>query len=396
MVTTPPSNIRRYLSELHGKVVDWEACATKALTALEANVKHGEDLLRHITRQLDMERGSETFALETKWFAISSIRHLQLDDLEYATKSAMQKPSEFIRYVHSFLQNVRFLRDDESFFLSLMRRFEEGAETYGFKIGAPDTEADPEFVAARNLATALADLSKLHEEAQKLLPEAIIKLGLWIDLSNSLSPHKWRPPYQATETLWHASLYAKAITETGFQTQRPDDRKGLGAFGTLNTISMTAEADLAADAANMFHTAWHVAHGQISAQDILTTMQEEGVDKEYDFRTHFGSKDVSALEGPEDAMKLLRLYLYTSERQSNPVFVNPDELLIALQAVELDQIGVVACDVHLDEATEFFHGEAEFRVTAQQVSAVRPGDVEIRGLPFAADLLSDSRRTFTI
>jgi hypothetical protein len=390
MIATPPSNIRKYLNTLFEKVTDWEGRAAKVLAVVEANAKEGEDLLRYITRQLDPDHGSETFALETKWFPTYSIRHLQLDDLKFATEAAVKKPGDFTRYVHTFLKNVTFLRNDETLFLSLMRRFDEGAEKYGFQIGDAANEFDPEFVAARSLAIALADLAELHDEANALLPEATTRLGLWIDLSNSLSPHKWQPTFQPIETLWHATLYAKDISATGFLSERPKERKGLGAFGFLNTISMTAEADLATDAANMFHTAWHVAHGNISAQDILTAMQEEGVDKEFDFRSHFGSKAVGELDGPEDAMKLLRLYLYVSQRQSNPVFVNPEELLTALQAIELDQIGVLACDVKLTETTEYLQGEAEFRLMPDQVRSVKLADFKIQGLPFTAELQMDT------
>ncbi len=386
MIKTPPSNIRRYMSNLHETLGRWEKTAQSALSVFERNAAAGEDLLRHITRQLDHEHGTETYALETKWFANYSIRHLQIEDLKFATESATKKPADFTRYVHSFVQNVRFLRDDERLFLSLMRRFDEGASEYGFVQGDPANDADPEFVAARNLARALASLADLHDEAQAVLTEVTVRIGHWIDLSNSLSPHKWKPPFEPVETLWHASLYAKDICENGFQLERPRNRKGLGAFGVLNTISMTSEPDLALDAANMFHTAWHVAHGHISAQDILEAMREEGIGNTFDFRTHFGPQDVATLSDPADAMKMLRLYLYASDRQANPVFVNPDELLEALLTIDIDQIGLIGCEVTLNEATEYLHGEAEFRVTPDQVLQVRRAEIEVTGLPFAVDL----------
>jgi len=396
MIKTPPSNIRRYMSTLHGKLTEWESIAANALDTLERNVPAGEDLLRHITRQLDREHGSETYALETTWFATSSIRHLQIEDLKFATGSAATKPADFARYVHSFAQNVRHLRHEEHFFLSLMRRFDEGAAEYGFAIGDPNNEADPEFVAARNLASALAKLADLHDEARSILPEITTRIGHWIDLNNSLAPHNWKPPFEPVETLWHATLYAKDICKVGFSPERPLERKGLGAFGTLNTISMTSETEVALDAANMFHTAWHVAHGNISARDILDVMREEGIDTTYDFRNYFGNQDIETLSDPMDAMKMLRLYLYASERQSNPVFVNPDELLDALLAVDIDQIGLVACDVSLDDTTEYLHGEAEFRVTPSQVISIKRGEIEITGLPFATALIENISSAFTI
>lgn len=384
------------MSTLHGKLVEWEKVAVAALDALEKNAATGEDLLRYITRQLDPDNGSESYALETKWFATYSIRHLQIEDLKFATESAAKKPGDFARYVHSFAQNVRHLRDEEQFFLSLMARFDEGAAQYGFVTGDPANEEDPEFVAARNLAKALSDLAKLHEEARLVLPEITTRIGHWIDLSNSLSPHKWKPPFEPVETLWHATLYATDICKYGFSSERPIDRKGLGAFGTLNTISMTAEVDLALDAANMFHTAWHIAHGNITARDILDAMREEGIDTTYDFRSHFGSQDIETLSDPADAMKMLRLYLYASERQSNPVFVNPDELLDALLSIDIDQIGLVACDVGLYDTTEYLHGEAEFRVTPSQVISVKRGEMEITGLPFATTLIENIPSALTM
>lgn len=396
MIQTPPSNIRRYMSTLHGKLAEWERAAVAALDVLEKNAATGEDLLRYITRQLDPDNGSESYALETKWFATYSIRHLQIEDLKFATEAATKKPGDFARYVHSFAQNVRHLRDEEQFFLSLMARFDEGAAQYGFITGDPANEHDPEFVAARNLAKALSDLAKLHEEARLVLPEITTRIGHWIDLSNSLSPHKWKPPFEPVETLWHATLYATDICKDGFSSERPTDRKGLGAFGTLNTISMTAEVDLALDAANMFHTAWHIAHGNITARDILNAMREEGIDATYDFRSHFGNQDIETLSDPADAMKMLRLYLYASDRQSNPVFVNPDELLDALLATDIDQIGLVACDVGLDDATEYLYGEAEFRVTPSQVISVKRGEMEITGLPFATALIENLPSALTM
>jgi hypothetical protein len=384
------------MSTLHEKLTRWEDMAVAALGALERNAVAGEDLLRHITRQLDREHGTETYALETKWFATYSIRHLQIEDLKFATGSAAKKPADFARYVHSFAQNVKYLRDDEQLFLSLMRRFDEGAAEYGFVIGDHANEADPEFVAARNLATALSTLADLHDEARAALPEVTTRIGHWIDLSNSLSPHKWKPPYEPVETLWHATLYATDICKDGFTKERPHERKGLGAFGLLNTISMTAEPDLALDAANMFHTAWHVAHGHITAQDIVEAMREEGVESTFDFRPHFGHQDIASLSEPVDAMKMLRLYLYASDRQSNPVFVNPDELLEALLTIELDQIGLVGCDVALNDTTEYLHGEAEYRVIPDQVLQVRRAEIEVTGLPFAVDLIENAPQGMTM
>jgi hypothetical protein len=56
--------------------------------------------------------------------------------------------------------------------------------------------------------------------------------------------------------------------------------------------------------------------------------------------------------------------------------------------VDLEDIGIIECRATVDADTEYFSGEAEFRVREGQIREIKPSHEEIRGLAFAQEKLT--------
>jgi hypothetical protein len=385
MLITPPTDLGSYLREKLAEIERLAAIAEACRPVVEANAGRGGRMLRHWLSGVDRESDYDHYADNAEWFARTAINRLELEHVAYSIRSALQYGREFLGYVVSACERERPLDEVETRFLRSLPNAPEGARLYGYEDGDAANLEDEEYVAASALAANLSALSEVHLSAPALLDEIGARVGATIRVVNMLDGHKWRPEYGEVETVWHASLYAARIGAEGFSATRPAERKGLGSYGALPTISTTCERRIAEDAARCFSDAWDIAHGVTSPGDILGWIAEEGL--KIDLRPHFGDVCPETLSTPLDGIKLYRLYLYFTKTRGNPVVANPEELLEAALSVERHEIGVVACEVALDDACEFLVGEAEFRVTPRHVRAVT---VEWSAEPNAAVVLPSS------
>lgn len=379
MIIVPPTNLGKFLRELQKTTGEIAEQIATARDLIEQN-QGGERLLQQLTRYMEGGTDLSGYAFDTRWFVNIAVRRLQLGEIEQSIKDTFEFGVNFVTYVQNWTGYAEDINVEEQKFLSVMNTFDAAAEQYGFTPDDPANEQDDEYVAARHLASALSLLGDAFTTARNNFPKAHKTLASWSSLRNSLDPHKWRPKHREVETLWHASLFAQSLGEIGFSSERPTERKGLGAFGTLNTISVTAEKDVALEAAQTFLTVWDIAHRVVTASDILQTMSAEGLSDHYDFRPHFGDKEVSTLTEPLDVLNLFRLYLYATKEHSNPVFVNLEDLITAAAMVKREDIGVVECVTRLSDDVEFFHGEAEFRVLPDHIASVKRCDDTITGI----------------
>ncbi len=186
------------------------------------------------------------------------------------------------------------------------------------------------------------------------------------------SEKPYRPDHDEVETLYHATAFATEILENGFDAEKPLDRSGLGNLGTQKTISFTHSYKIAQDIMRAFRELWMIVHGKLTAKDIVSWIEKEGIDKrevasladlkmDHDLRT---VKDTLTL------MKMYRGYIAYSKIRTDPVFGDFQKVYDILKDREYNDIGILKCEVEIGDS-EYLKAEAEFRVNPEQVKSIK-------------------------
>lgn len=365
----------------------------KACGIIVANEREGIDLLERFLRYGSGEshaylddlvrlaradwNGDPRFE---KTFPISQLKR----DLE----NILAHGNEFLRFAIESRKYVDALDDQAKQIMTLLHTAEAGAKEYGYD--NPPDEFDTEYHAAMGLLKGLRMLSVAVKRDE----------ALWSDISKKLavvaqkralaqSGRDYRPEHDEVETLFHASIHAEELARDGFQAVKPEERTGVGNFGTQETISFTHSRKIAQDIARALKEFWMIAHGQITARQIIGWMNAEGIDWKTDsFRSTVGisdrtesehipghylyrTKDLSELKTPQEIAKLFNVYLWHTKLRGNPVFANIDKLLEQMREIPVKSIGIVQCEVRLTPEDEYLSGESEFRVKPESVLSVK-------------------------
>lgn len=285
------------------------------------------------------------------------------DNLDAMLKHGMR---DFIKYTLDTLSYIKPVDAETRSTMALMDKVEPGFREYGYEPGTEEAEADDDYRNAKASAAAwartyrnilaietmLAGLTPILKDYQKRTAHAY-------------RADEYRPDHDEVETLYHATIFATEIARDGFHDAKPDERRGVGNFGTQETISFTHDMRVAHDIMRALREMWMIVHGQLQRRHILSWMQNEGIDPvkaaSYFMR---GSEPVDT---PAQVIRLYRAYLGLTKLRADPVFVSPEELIPALQQRDIKDIGIVSCEVRLDGTEEFKHAEAEFRVPASRI-----------------------------
>ncbi len=185
----------------------------------------------------------------------------------------------------------------------------------------------------------------------------------------SWSEKQYRPPHNEIETLYHATAFVTEILRDGFAAEKPTDRKGVGNFGSQNTISFTHEIETARTIMRSFKEIWMIVHGQLKARQLWEWIDNEGLTDKV--KKAWGGSKIE-LKSINDIVKLYRYWLSFTKLRQNPVLVNIDDLSEMMKSRSIKNIGVIACDVKLESSHSYHVGESEFRVPA---SSVIPGSI---------------------
>lgn len=247
---------------------------------------------------------------------------------------------------------------------------EAGAAEYGYRPGNPENAGDPDYVAAMTALKALRMFVRAAREGEAILRDTATRLGgemeelLW-------KQDRYRPSHGEVETMWHATAFAGEIAERGFQSERPDDRIGVGSFGQQHEISFTFDRAYAQTILRGLREFWMITHGRLVLRDILRWFAAEGYETDR-LRAHL--REAMAEPTPEDqAAKLFWYWLATTKSGAeNPAFVSPRSLTRMLKDRAYADLGVVEARVRLEgDQSSYHHAEAEFRVQPSAVLSVR-------------------------
>lgn len=288
---------------------------------------------------------------------------------------------EFLKYVLSTFEYIDPVEPRITPLGAILEKAEAGAEIYGYAL----SDEDNELQAALRLRDGL-----------RLFIESVLRgLSIWKTMEPKLrevanasaAQNQYRPAHDEVETLYHTTAFATDIVENGFQSIKPEGRRGLGNFGSQPTISFTHSLKIAHDIYRALRELWMIVHGQLTIPQLKSWIEHEGMDWNEVIRiagrsveepsTHpmfpsrLRNKNRDEYTSKEDAIALYKAWLTFTKIRSNPVFVNIDETANMLEGKDLSDIGILACSVDLKPDDEYLIGEWEFRLPPDRVRSIK-------------------------
>lgn len=290
---------------------------------------------------------------------------------------------DFLRYVLSSFDHSDTLTERQRAVFAILDRADAGASEYGYTPGNTDEDYD----GAMALRDALVALRDVFTKGYALWADVREKLGEIAKIRGV--GDRYRPDHDEVETLFHATAFVTEILRDGWQAEKPDGRRGLGNYGDQREISFTHDLKVAQDLMRALKEVWMIAHGQLTARQIVSWIKKEGIDQEYPnlkstvgigvedgpehpmFGKRHRAKELHEITGPEETARLYRVYLALSKLRTDPVFTYIDETLAMMASRDLSDIGILACEVRLSPDDEYKLGESEFRVKSDRVVSTR-------------------------
>lgn len=375
MMKGPPSNPKKYLETAAGRIEALSARGVEAVRRVRAGGEDAERLLCQFLRYggAEPEEAARVFSahrtVEKRIFG--DMHGYSLDSVLSDIRSVLRFGVDHVRYLVASAKAMTAPQPHAAALFSVLDAAEAGAAAYGYRPGDPGNMEDGEYVSAMSLLDGLREAASVAAETEALLVDLSDRIGALAEArAHAMFGRAWRPPHEPEETLWHASVHAREISENGFDTVKPAGRRGLGAFGYLPGISFTYEKELAENIASELRCLWDIAHGRTTAADLAALIREEGIDAKCDLRRLVGTDRLEELSSSEDAVKLYRVYLAMSETKDNPVFADMEEMAARMKGVDRDSIGVLECAVELRGDEEYVFAECEFRVAPDRVRSV--------------------------
>jgi hypothetical protein len=380
-----PRNMPVYLAsrikELDQMLVD----LAQAKQLIEANVSEGESTIRYAARS-----GAQDTPDHEHSYDIHTLEYLDLDNefqikrlkenLESYLRFLADRAHDFLKYVMNSLEDVKKYErqdylDQARRGFNLLQYVEAGLEMEGY---TGDALNDPEYIAATKLLMAYRLKAKVFQRIIPLEADLTTKLSVVVRMHNHAqtlwSPDKYRPEHEAVETLYHATAFVTEILRDGFSAEKPMERVGVGNFGTQQEISFTHDLEIARTIMRSFKELWMIAHGQLTAHQILSWAKVEGildqVQRGWGGYTH-RPMPTGRHDDPAEVANLYRYWLTFTKTRSNPMLVAPWEIVEVMKTRAIKDIGVLACKVNLEGETDYKFGEAEFRVMPDKVLSIK-------------------------
>ena len=347
----------------------------------------GESVLRYAIRY-----GIEDTEYTGRDIAAWRLRDLDLDRefhiarLKQALESYLQfrgSPGhDFLRYVMSALDDAESdLNRNEEYktewqaALAMLPYAEKGLEMYGFEEGNPEHEADPDYIAAKKLLAAYRLKAKVFARIVPLEADLRVKMGAIQHIKNHYgSADSYRPEHGEVETLYHATAFMPEILRDGFLAEKPTGRKGVGNFGDQSLISFSHDLEISRNIMRAFKELWMIAHHQLTMPQLLAWGREEGIDLPKMWRGDTSKPMPMGRDAnPHDVARVYRFWIAMSKLRDNPMLVSPWEIVDTMQTRTLKDIGVLACNVRLEQTDKYQWAESEFRLPADRVI---PGSIK--------------------
>lgn len=236
-------------------------------------------------------------------------------------------------------------------------------------------ENDSDYIKAKQAVESFISIFNFYKRIN-LISNRILKV---LDETDNRSNYahnieKYRPKHDDIETLYHVSIHCGYIIKNGFQDVKPEEFRGVGNFGNQELISFTHNLVIAQTILRAFREIWMIVHGQLDLSTIFSWAEKDGVDKNDLVKMYGGNfKNImkEKLKDIDFVLNIYRYYLALSKTRMDPVIVNLDELGKVMKTIEYKEIGIVECEVELNDNETYHYGEYEFRVKPSQILSVK-------------------------
>lgn len=372
-----PRNWKLYLANRLKDLNRLIAMGQQARELAKTYDRDGYDILRSALRS-----GSNDYDTPNDLYLISDtpvVDAYRMEDLRHALESLDQfGPKDFLKYAMNSLDSYTRPVSEEFWATAAKLPYaEKGLIEYGYEESNPEHVADSDYIAAKHLLTACRMNVAAVKGIEVLQVDLRNKLGALYHMQISphqWEPHKYQPEHGEVETLYHATAFVTEILRDGFSAEKPDERKGVGNFGTQQLISFTHDLEIARTIMRSFKEIWMISHHQLTAETILHWAKAEGILDAVKKSWGNSSGDPLPTGRHADPKKIVILYRYWlahSKTRSDPMLVNPWEIVDTMADRTLKDIGVLACEVTLTDSDEYKVGESEFRLPASRVQSIK-------------------------
>ena len=289
-------------------------------------------------------------------------RIYNISDICHNLESLEKYGTRFIDYTINSINHITPISDEVKIILKGMSDIDTGLREYGFEPGTGLTDEDPDYINTVKLAKEYTIIYTLIQQTENLISHIKpVIMDLVRRNSFYMNSHRYRPEHDDIELLYHATFFANDIVKNGFKSEKPEGRYGLGTFGDQKHISFTHSLPIAHDILRAFRELWMIAHGELTRNEIIKWISSEKMDinnvEKFYVKRHESKYTI------EQTIRLYRAYLALSKIRTDPVFINPEQLVPILNEIKLDDIGIITCDVNLNmPEIEYKDGEAEFIV----------------------------------
>lgn len=362
-IATQPKNFKSWLEKRIHMLDSIISQVEQASEILAKNEHNGDYILSYALRSAN--DGVRPQLPST--YSINLDRQYQLSRLRDSLQSIVNYgASRFLTYAVSSLNDINPVSDEIKQVLVMMPHAKSGFVDYGFEPGTPDTENDPEYAAANAMLGAYFQISNALKKTETLIDQLKpVLFDLQRRQSYNYTPEKYRPEHGDIETLYHASLYASDIVAHGFAAEKPLGREGVGNYGDQPEISFTHSLPIAHDIMRALKEMWMIVHKELSSQQIIGWIKSENID--LNKAKNVFVKSGEPLTTIPQTIRLYRSYLGYSKIRTDPVFTDPERLIPQLEKIDINDIGIVSCEIRLTGEEKYLHGEAEFRVPASAI-----------------------------
>lgn len=179
---------------------------------------------------------------------------------------------------------------------------------------------------------------------------------------------------QEVETLYHVSINAHVIAQTGFiEGFKKDSSMGLGGAGhDEGLISFTHDLKAARNLARTFKDVVYIAHGQLTAANIIEWFKTDGLEEELkQFFQEYRRKAFKP-DDPHHVFLLFNYYLWHNKLRMNPLFMNTDKSLIDnFKTKSIQDIGIIVAKVNVKHPkVQYLKHETEIRAPVDAVLSI--------------------------
>lgn len=223
----------------------------------------------------------------------------------------------------------------------------------------------------RNSLDTLYQYINLYLEFAGKVEALLLRRDMQVDAYfNGRSERKQRPPHKDIEVLYHVTVNLGSILSSGFKSRDDlggDNQAVLGLGGGVSdALSFTADIEIARAIADSLREVVHIAHGDLSYEDILVMAQQDGVDPEVFENT---KRDYGRGDSKRLAYEAYRMFLHYTNVRYNPVFFGVR--IENFERVDINQVGIIAARIQMNQVTEYLREMEEFRVPVSAILSIK-------------------------